>query len=81
MITINSWNNVHVVLSIISVIYDPVQPHNKLLERHTVGVFATYFLSTTVGSTSPYVLGVYTVTTVDRGDEYDTDTDNNDTIT
>ena len=33
-----------------------------------------------VGSTSPYVLYMDTVTTVDINDEYDTDTDDNTTI-
>ena len=36
----NYWNNVHVVLSSIWNIYDPVQLHDKLLECRNVGVFA-----------------------------------------
>ena len=74
-------DNVHVVLSSISAIYDPVQLHDKLLELCTVDVFATSIGSTTVGSTSLYVLDVDTVTTFDSNDESDTDTDDDVTIT
>ena len=81
MIANNSCNNLHVVLSSISAIYDPVQLHDKLLELCTVDVFATSIGSTTVGSTSLYVLDVDTVTTVYRDDESDTDTDDDATIT
>ena len=81
MIAKNSCDYVHVVLSSISSIYDPVQLHVKLLENCTVGVFATSIGSMTVVSTSPYVLDVDTVTTVNSDDESDTDTDDNTTIT
>ena len=77
----NSCNNVQVVLSSISSIHNPVQLHYKLLEHHTVSVFATYIRSTTFGSTSTYILDVDTVTTVDSNDESDTDTDDYATIT
>ena len=81
MIANNSCENVHIVLSNISFIYDPVQLNNNLLECRTVGVFATSIGSMTVVSTSPYVLDVDTVTTVNSDDESDTDTDDNTTIT
>ena len=81
MIPNNSCENVHAMLSSISAIYDRVQLHNKLLERHTVGAFATSIRLTTFGSSSPYVLDVDTVTTFDSNDESDTDTDDDVTIT
>ena len=81
MIANNSCDNVHIVMSSISAIYNPVQLYDKLLEHLTFGVFATSIGSTIVGSTSPYVLDMDTVTTVDGDDESDTDTDYGDTIT
>ena len=81
MIANNSCENVHIVLSNISFIYDPVQLNNNLLECRTVGVFATSIGSKTVGSTSTYVLDVDNVKTVDSDDEYDTDTDDGTTTT
>ena len=71
----------HVVLSSISAIYDPIQLYYKLLERRTVGAFYTSIRSTTVGFNSLYVLDVDTVTTFVNDDEYETDTDDNTTIT
>ena len=55
MIANNTCDNVHVVLSRISAIHDPVQLHEKLLERCNVGTFATTIGSTTVGFNYPYV--------------------------
>ena len=81
MIANNSCDNVHIVISSISAIYNHVQLYDKLLEHLTFGVFATSIGSTIVGSTSPYVLDMDTVTTVDGDDESDTDTDYGDTIT
>ena len=75
MIAKNSCNNVHVVLSRISSIYDPVRLHDNLLERRNVGTFAASIGLTTVGSTSPYVLDV---DTVDSDDEYSTDDNGSD---
>ena len=55
MIADNTCDNVHAVLSSISIIYDPVQLYDKLLERRDIGTFAATIGSTTVGSNSPYV--------------------------
>ena len=70
MIASNSCDNLHVVLSSILIIYDPVQLHDNLFERRQVGAFAASIGSTTVGSPSPYILYV---DTVDSDDESSTD--------
>ena len=75
MIAKNSCDNVHVVLSIISSIYDPVRLHENLLERRNIGAFAASIGLTTVGSTSTYVLDVGTV---ESDDEYSTDDNESD---
>ena len=56
MIAENSCDNVHAVLSGISTIYDPVKLHDLLVERRDVGTFAASIGSTTVGSTSHYII-------------------------
>ena len=61
MIANKSCDNVHLILSSISSIYDPVQLHDNILERRNIGAFAASIGSTTVGSTIPYVLDVDTV--------------------
>ena len=55
MIADNTCDNVHVVLSGISAIHDPVQMYNKLMDRRNVDTFAATIGSTTIGSNSPYV--------------------------
>ena len=61
MIANNSCDNVHVVLSSISSIYDPVWLHKNILERHSVGAFSVSIGWTNIGSNSPYFLDVNTV--------------------
>ena len=80
MITNNSCDNIHAVLSSISSIYDPVKLHGKLLERRNVGVFAASIGSTTVGSTSPYVLDVDTIDS-ENDSEINNDKNNDATVT
>ena len=55
MIADNTCDNVHVVLSGISAIHDPVQMYDKLLQRRNIGTFAASIGSTTIGSNSPFV--------------------------
>ena len=55
MIADNTCDNIHVVLSGISAIHDPVQMYDKLLQRRNIGTFAASIGSTTIGSNSPYV--------------------------
>ena len=71
----------HVVLSSISSIYDPVRLHDNLLERRNVGAFAASIGSTTVGSSSLYVLDVDTVDSDDESSTDDNDSDDDATIT
>ena len=53
MITDNSGDNVHAVLSGILATHDPVKLHNRLLERRNDGIFATSIGSTTVVANIP----------------------------
>ena len=81
MIANNSYDNVHVVLSNILSIYDPVRLHENLLERCNVGAFAASIGSTTVGSTSPYVLDFDTVDSDNESSTNDNESDDDATIT
>ena len=81
MIANNSYNNVHVVLSSISSIYDPVRLHDNLLELRNVGAFDASIGSMTVGSTSPNILDVDTVDSDDKPSTDDNESDDDATIT
>ena len=84
MIANNTYNNVHVVLSSISAIHDPAQLHDNVLERRNVGTFATNIGSTTVGSNSPYIWEVETVSLYDSDSDsgnFSNDDDDDATIT
>ena len=62
--------------------HDPIQLHEKLMERRNAGTFATTIRSTTVGYNSPYVWEVETVSLSDsdRNSGDSSDDDNDDAI-
>ena len=52
----NSYDNVYDVVLSVLVIYDPVQLHNSLLDCCDVGAFAASIVSTSVGSSSHFII-------------------------